>query len=419
MEPEDYISRMPPDVISNILDRLPTQDAVRTDILARNWRFNWTMITQLIFDRGFFRFILGPDEDKEFNVRSLYRLLTHLKGPITKFVLYMYSELLELEDINHWILFVSRNGIKDLSLENFDQDDPFKLPTQLYSCMELEHLKLEHCCFLHSPSFQGFPNLQSLDFSNVGFQGYTFGEFISRSPLLEILKFREVGRTKEVKIVEIAKLRNLKTLSLSWFSFDFEMTIKSSSIFQLMGLPKLQELALDFWMCTLMIANGVKKKVPAAFNCLKTLKLHFIDFSDDVMASFVFEMICASPNLQTLEIKACDNYVSPETLWSLELDPKTAGKLQLLDVSFPSFRGSKNEVCLLRYLLACSPLLKKISIKLELESLVGGEGEKFKLSKTLKQLYRASPVAEMDIAEIEIIPEFDFSRFDPFTMEFW
>ncbi|GJY90685.1 F-box/FBD/LRR-repeat protein-like protein [Tanacetum coccineum] len=275
----------------------------------------------------------------------------------------MENELLELEDINHWILFVSRNGIKDLTLENFDRDDPFKLPTQLYSCMELEHLKLEHCCFRRSPSFQGFPNLRSLDFSNVGFLGYTFGEFISWSPRLEILKFRVFGRTKEVKISKIAKLRNLKTLSLSWFSFDFEITIKSSSIFQLMGLPKLQEFALDFWMCT----------ISAMF-----------------MASFVFEMICASPNLQTLEIKAWDNYVSPVTLWSLELDPKTAGKLQLLDVSFPSFRGSKNEVCLLRYLLACSPLLKKISIKLGLESLVGGEGEKFKLSKKLKKLYRAS-----------------------------
>ena len=119
-----------------------------------------------------------------------------------------------------------------------------------------------------------------------------------------------------------------------------------------------------------------------------------------------------------LILQACDNYVSPETLWSLELNPKTAGKLQLLDVSFPSFRGSKNEVCLLRYLLACSPLLKKISIKLELESLVGGEGEKFKLTKKLKKLYRASPAAEMDISEIEIIREFDFYPFDPFPMEF-
>ena len=114
-------------------------------------------------------------------------------------------------------------------------------------------MKLEHCYFRHSPSFRGFPNLRSLDFSNVGFQSYTFDEFISLSPLLEILKFREFGRTKEVKTDEIAKLRNLKTLSLSWFSFDWEMTIKSSSIFQLMGLPKLQELSFDFWMCNVRL----------------------------------------------------------------------------------------------------------------------------------------------------------------------
>ncbi|GKD24851.1 putative F-box-like domain superfamily protein [Tanacetum coccineum] len=330
---------MPPDVISNILDRLPTQDAVRTDILARNWWFNWTMITQLIFDDDFFQSILGSDEDNEFNGRSLSRLLIHLKGPITKFVLYIDQNILNIEDIDHWILFISRNGIKDLTLENADEDDLFKLPTQLYSCMELEHLKLENCCFRHSPSFRGFPNLLSLDFSNVEFQSYTFGEFISRSPLLEILKFRELGLgiTNAVKISDIAKLRNLKTLSLSWSSFDFEMTIKSSSIFQLVGLPKLQELALDFWMC------------------------------------------------DTLEIKACDNYDSPETLWSLKLDPKTAGPLQLLDVAFPSFRGSKNEVK--------------------------------KLSKKLQKLYRASSVARIEISENKTTRGDDLCRFDPF--DFW
>nr|GEU51414.1 hypothetical protein [Tanacetum cinerariifolium] len=293
---------MPPDVISNILDRLPTQDAVKTDILAKSWRFIWTMITQLIFDYDFFQFVLGPEGDNEFNGRSLTRLLIYLKGPITKFVLNIDQEMLDAEDIIHWISFVSRNGIKDLTLENPSRDE-------LYI-----------------------------------YQSYTFGEFITMSPLLEILKYRDFVTTKEVKLVEIAKLRNLKTLSLDWFALEHQMIIKSSSIFQLKGLPKLQELGLNFLCCGLP-ADGVKKKVPSAF---------------------------PSPNLQTLEIKACYNYDSPETLWSLKLDPKTAGPLQLLDVAFPSFRGSKNEVCLLRYILACSPLLK-MSITLELESLVGGE----------------------------------------------
>ena len=254
MEPEDYISRMPPDVISNILDRLPTQDAVRTDVLARNWRFNWTMITQLIFDYDFFRFTLGPDGDNEFNGRSLSRLLIHLKGPITKFVLDIYPEMLDAEDINHWISFVSRNGIKDFTLEHPDRDELYMLPTQLCTCMELKYLKLENCFFRHSPSFRGFQNLLSLDLSNVRFQSYTFGEFITMCPLLEILKFIDFDGTKEVKLDEIAELRNLKTLSLSWSALEHRMTIKRDSIFQLKGLPKLQELVLDFQCCMVSLS---------------------------------------------------------------------------------------------------------------------------------------------------------------------
>nr|GFC26117.1 hypothetical protein [Tanacetum cinerariifolium] len=35
--PEDVISSMPDDVMTNILNRLPLQDAVRTGILSKSW----------------------------------------------------------------------------------------------------------------------------------------------------------------------------------------------------------------------------------------------------------------------------------------------------------------------------------------------------------------------------------------------
>ncbi|KAI3719920.1 hypothetical protein L6452_20826 [Arctium lappa] len=38
VDSEDIISRMPENVITNVLDRLPLQVAVRTSILSRNWR---------------------------------------------------------------------------------------------------------------------------------------------------------------------------------------------------------------------------------------------------------------------------------------------------------------------------------------------------------------------------------------------
>ncbi|MFS7949310.1 putative F-box domain, leucine-rich repeat domain superfamily, F-box-like domain superfamily [Helianthus anomalus] len=49
---------MPDNVVTNILDRLPLQDAVRTSILSRNWRFKWTTISQIVFDKNFFEYLL-------------------------------------------------------------------------------------------------------------------------------------------------------------------------------------------------------------------------------------------------------------------------------------------------------------------------------------------------------------------------
>ncbi|KAJ0823182.1 putative F-box domain, leucine-rich repeat domain superfamily, F-box-like domain superfamily [Helianthus annuus] len=54
---EDVISSMPEDVVTHILDRLPVQDAVKTSILSRNWRFKWTMLSQLVFDDNFFDYL--------------------------------------------------------------------------------------------------------------------------------------------------------------------------------------------------------------------------------------------------------------------------------------------------------------------------------------------------------------------------
>ncbi|GJY74043.1 putative F-box-like domain superfamily protein [Tanacetum coccineum] len=51
---------MPDNVITNILDRLPVRDAVKTDVLSKNWKFKWTLLTHLIFDEDFFRYL--PDK---------------------------------------------------------------------------------------------------------------------------------------------------------------------------------------------------------------------------------------------------------------------------------------------------------------------------------------------------------------------
>ncbi|GJX02984.1 putative F-box-like domain superfamily protein [Tanacetum coccineum] len=405
---EDFISSMPDNVITNILDRLPIQDAVKTGMLSRDWRSKWTLLTQLIFDENFFHFLPNHFEGKH-----ITRLLLHLKGPIRKFDLSFMSGMLEPQVLNYdeiyqWVLFLSKKGIEELTINNYS-GGPLKLPTQLYSRMELKHLELFECCVPNLHSFRSFPNLLSLELFKVTFQSCTFWEFIARCPLLEILKV-DSETANEMKLIEIAKVRNIKTLYLSFGGTDeATTTITSSNIFQLTSLPKLEELTLNFECCKLLAEANAKKKVPAAFLCLKTLTLYGLSFRDNVMVSFIVEMICGSPNLQMLVTRASHRLrILPWERCSLDLDSNTMGLLQLQSVVFQSvvfeyFPCSENELSLIKFILARSPLLKNISIRLINRPRSDDETQRVKynweFARKLLKLHRASPTAEIDFLE--------------------
>ncbi|GJW55633.1 F-box domain containing protein [Tanacetum coccineum] len=239
-------------------------------------------------------------------------------------------------------------------------------------------------------TFCGFPYLLSLDLSEVVFGSYTCGDFLTRCPLLEILKLRD-NTPSEIKRDEIAKLINLKVLCLPLCELDNVV-----AIFQLMGcFQKLQELNLDFWDCK--IPADVKMSVPTILPCLKTLRLYDINFSDRTMVLCAIDLICGSPNLETLLIKGTyeDDVPAPAGS-SLEVDFSRMGQLQLREVKFNFVTCIKNEVCFMKSLLACSPLLNKMLINPKLPKVFGGADGKRKFVTEL-MLHRASPMTEIII----------------------
>ncbi|GJS79827.1 F-box/FBD/LRR-repeat protein-like protein [Tanacetum coccineum] len=111
---KDVISTMPEEVITNILHCLPLQDAVKTSILSKDWKFKWTMITQLVFDKNFYDYLDQNTDNEYFYPKIISRLLFLLNGAITKFFLYLpYCNEVDVEDINCWIIYLSKKGIKE------------------------------------------------------------------------------------------------------------------------------------------------------------------------------------------------------------------------------------------------------------------------------------------------------------------
>jgi len=76
--------------------------------------------------------------------------------------------------------------------------------------------------------------------------------------------------------------------------------------------------------------------------------------------------------------------------------------LQLQSVVFTYGKGSDNEVCLIKYLLACSPFLKKMVIRQSSSYSQGhpqsSDSLKFKFSKKLLKLQRASLAVDIDLS---------------------
>ncbi|XP_071728603.1 F-box/FBD/LRR-repeat protein At1g13570-like [Rutidosis leptorrhynchoides] len=254
---DDIISNMPNIIITDILNRLPIQDAVKTSILARNWRLNWTMLTQLVFDDAFIWY-LRKRKDKQNNVgddnwydlRNISGLLPHLIGPIKKFVVIIpYGKVLDVKNLCDWVRLLSRKGILEFTLENRNEET-VELPTPIFSCLNLTHLKLSNCHFPSTPpNFCGFQNLLSLDVSQVTVTVASgFCDIITNSPLLEILKIREEEESiSKLNIDEIFKLKNLKVLYFPLYAIDRVEITNSLIVHGGPYFPNLEELILCLW----------------------------------------------------------------------------------------------------------------------------------------------------------------------------
>ncbi|KAK6775026.1 hypothetical protein RDI58_026027 [Solanum bulbocastanum] len=100
------------------------------------------MIPKLVLDYSFHRNFIGKLQSN-FSEAVDCILLLHL-GDIVKFVLDISGE--EYAVIDRWMLYVTRNGVKKLTLR-VSNDDTYTPPSSIFNCSTLTHLKLSNCVF--------------------------------------------------------------------------------------------------------------------------------------------------------------------------------------------------------------------------------------------------------------------------------
>ncbi|KAK2972619.1 hypothetical protein RJ640_008115, partial [Escallonia rubra] len=384
-----------------------------------NWRYVWATHPQLVLDKNFLR-------DIRFNKRLLHNgffvsiinniLFLHT-GPILKFVLHipLYYTGCYLE-LDQWMLLLSRNGSMDLTLAN-SSAHPYKLPSYIYSCQELRHLKLSKCIFK--------PPLIILHLKKVSFVVNTFENF----PLLEYITFVTCVGVRHFHI-SAPKLRSftaIDTQDVRWSSFMIipNLTLvyiavcrmgqygqgERIDLVKLVGcLPAIVNLSLDGLFLKILAIGTAPRRLPTMVTCLKFLTLSQLQFTELDHVSCILCLLRSSPNLERLEVGLVTRdsklvlrflllQVSTATGSSMEsvvsyleapdcLD-QTLDKLRTVNMKF---MGSRAELLLIKLLLAHSPSLEKVSIE---QSGVVDAYQGFKVSRELMRFSRASPRAEI------------------------
>ncbi|KAK7275266.1 hypothetical protein RIF29_16376 [Crotalaria pallida] len=278
----DHINDLPSDIINEILHRLPTQDAIKTSALSRQWRYTWVSVRRLEFKKVFFQKCkhLGFGDSEISSIIS--RILMQHDGPIYDFTLVIprgYS--FESKCFNNWISFLSRSGLQHFILDSsssgreryyFTPDSrrnrsrgvakPCQMPSHFFSCKALITCELHNFELVsHPPTFKGFKNLLKVKLCEVKLESGTLMALISGSPVLALLhiyscyglKCIDVSSTsledlriidcEDVKSISL-KSKNLKSLIVALLEPALENLDKNSMPHFMECLPNIEKLFL-------------------------------------------------------------------------------------------------------------------------------------------------------------------------------
>lgn len=414
---EDRISSLPRNVIDHILDGIPIRDAARASLLSRKWRYVLAEYPHLRLNQQFSNAIARNRLPTEFNndyVHIVNRILLQHFGPILKFVLDL-PELypMRLSDVDQWMLFLSRKGLRELTLDN-SSSSPYKLPSYIFSFSELTYLKTTRCIFRPPTAFECFSKLNRLILIES-----TFGSSVLNIPQLAILILRKCSGVHLLN-VSAPLLQKLTLYENDCLALGHYMICKKL-VYACLALPNgiqqhrqgerisltellgcwtaLSNAYLDGRFLKYLAADIIPERLPAAMNCLRQLMLFRISFDLDQTACILC-LLQSSLCLQKLEIwidKVADNDV--KILNYLEEPSRMNQTIDgLRTVKIRYFKGSKPEVLFVKLLLACSPSLEKIYIEEHENCLLN---DRLRIAKELMRFSRASPKAEMMFQPID------------------
>ncbi|XP_031113125.1 F-box/FBD/LRR-repeat protein At1g13570-like isoform X1 [Ipomoea triloba] len=382
---DDKLINLPMDVLNCILDHLPIRDAARTSILSRKWRYIWAGHPKLVLDP---KNIVTVTKNDFVGICNEI-LLQHI-GPILTFHVYLSDvHMSQYPNIDRWILYLSRNGLRKLKIKN-SWGRVYALPSYIFLCQELTELELSNCIFKQPcGTIRSFQNLKVLFLIQVAFKPEVSASIFTASKLetlcfikcigMDHLKFDGCSPSLSFLVlyknhgVTLSCFMNCKRITTAKLVLPMEVKsllgpgkrINLASLFE--HWPLISSLFLDAYHLKLLAADSITSALPVKVNHLRVLKLSGINFTNEVQISSILCLLHSSPRVHSLEIwmnvptTIVDNnpvlkYLQDRSCMSEEIN-------SLRDLKMRYFQGSRAEMLFVKLILVCCPALERVTFE--------------------------------------------------------
>ncbi|BAS78756.1 Os02g0493100 [Oryza sativa Japonica Group] len=316
----DRISRLPDELLRDVVSRLPARDGARTAALSTRWRGVWHSVPLALVDAH-----LAPQGRGGGGVvAAVSRVLAAHPGPFRCAHLTTTSMEAHRGEVARWLEALAAKGVQDLVFVNRPWPLDLRLPAALFACSSLTRLHVGVWRLPDTravPRGAAFPHLREMVLSCVVMEDRDLAFLLDRSPALEKLaiitcqdgaRVRLTSRSLRilqvcltvVNYVDVVDAPRLERLML-WMTSKHRSCL--SSMVKIRNAPKLRSLGFmepgmhELEIGSTIIQAGMKLSPSTVVPSVKILALE-VKFTVRYEARMLPSFLKCFPNVETLHI---------------------------------------------------------------------------------------------------------------------
>ncbi|VAI55189.1 unnamed protein product [Triticum turgidum subsp. durum] len=377
---QDHISRLPDDLLCNIISRLPTKEAARTMVLSTRWRCVWAA-TPLLVDDAHLRAADGP---RDFHaVRAVSRCVAAHPGPVRAVRFIRTSFHRQEYALEQLIASLAAKKIQDLILFNRPWPLDMPLPDNILSCASLTRLYIGvwRWRFPDTTTLRpAFPNLEELGLFHSIIEEREVDALLAHCPKLKILSFAIAYISRSRLRIKSSSLRVVMEWGCSFDEIIVEdapclerllfQSISDRRPVKIVHAPRLEVLGyLDLELHALEIGGiviraGMSVRASAMLPSLKILAVK-VRLSHDMEVKMLHTLLRCFPRLETLHIMSIQSTL-PDGVHSAEFWESQSScdclESHLKTLVLHGLQGLDCELLFLGYILKNGKVLKTLGM---------------------------------------------------------